>query len=380
MAVAASSPALDFHLSMGRPSCAAVWPGVLMLLWFLRLVERPRNREAAGFAAFSVATLIGDQESALCFGLWLVTIVVFSASTSGGRARLFDRQFLSRAAAAAIIVSAPAWLLYFKPFLYTTGYTTPSPVEALQYSYPVSLLWRPLMIWRVYGFLAPAGLLAAIGLRRRAAGYMPWALGGIVFVILSFGPVAMGTSIPLPFGLFARMPGMAQFRTPYRFQIGAAIGMIVAGGAAFSWLLARARPKRARAIVFTVAGIATLELAAHRPHDGFAMQTMATHRVYDAIAADPRDCAVLEVPVGVRTGTDRIGPGEALSFYQPIHRKRLINGSTSRMPLAALAYYRSSPAIMRLAGESPPPGDAVVDLRRLIADLKLGYIVIHPEC
>lgn len=85
-------------------------------------------------------------------------------------------------------------------------------------------------------------------------------------------------------------------------------------------------------------------------------------------------------PVGVRTGTDRIGPGEALSFHQPIHRKRLINGSTSRLPLAALEYYRASPSIMFLAGEPPPPGDLAADLQRRLRELRVGYVIVHPEC
>jgi hypothetical protein len=99
--------------------------------------------------------------------------------------------------------------------------------------------------------------------------------------------------------------------------------------------------------------------------------------VYAQIAEDSRDCLVLEVPLGVRTGTDRVGPGEALSFYQPTHQKRLINGFAARAPLAAMQYYRSSPALMTLAGEAPPPGDVAADLASRLDELRVGYVVVH---
>jgi hypothetical protein len=112
---------------------------------------------------------------------------------------------------------------------------------------------------------------------------------------------------------------------------------------------------------------------------GAAALRRVYHRVYEEIARDARDCVVVEVPVGVRTGTDRIGRGEALTFYQTVRRKRLVNGFVARGPLAALDYYRASPALMFLAHEPAPPGDRAADLRQKIHDLDACYIVVHPE-
>jgi hypothetical protein len=106
---------------------------------------------------------------------------------------------------------------------------------------------------------------------------------------------------------------------------------------------------------------------------------MRAEPVYEQIARDERDCVVLEVPVGVRSGTDQIGSGESLSYYQPVHHKRMLNGMIGRVPLAALDYYRSSPALMFLAHERRPPGDVAADLRIKLRDLRVGYVVIHPE-
>ena len=109
------------------------------------------------------------------------------------------------------------------------------------------------------------------------------------------------------------------------------------------------------------------------------VQSMPVQPVYAQIAQDLRDVVVLEVPVGVRTGTDRIGDGEIFTFYQPTHGKRLINGFAARGPLEALAYYRGSPALMFLAHEPAPAGDLVADLRRQLHELGVGYIVIHAD-
>jgi hypothetical protein len=56
-----------------------------------------------------------------------------------------------------------------------------------------------------------------------------------------------------------------------------------------------------------------------------------------------------------------------------------VNGSTSRLPVAALEYYRSSPAIMFLAGEKLPPGDLAADLERRMRELNVGYVIVHPS-
>jgi hypothetical protein len=373
----AATPALNFHLASGRPSCAALWPAIFMLHFFLRSLDWPDNRNAAGFGVFAVATLAGDQEAALFGAGWLAILVVYAFVTDARR-HLLDGRFLSRFAVVAAIVAMPAYVLYFKPFLTTTGYTTPSATEAVRYSFPASLIWSPRLIWRAYGLVLPFALLAGIRWRRPDA-TMPWLIGTMLFVILSFGPVIAGTSIPLPFALLRKLPGLEQFRTPYRFQIAAALGMAIVGGLALSALATRLRSRSFRTVVGIAIALAAGDLIWHRFALGFPMQTMTPHAVYETIARDRRDCVVLEIPVGVRTGTDRIGPGEALSFYQPVHQKRLVNGSTSRMPLVALNYYRSSPAIAFLADESPGPGDIAADLRRLIHELHVGYLVVHPQ-
>jgi hypothetical protein len=61
-----------------------------------------------------------------------------------------------------------------------------------------------------------------------------------------------------------------------------------------------------------------------------------------------------------------------------VHGKRLMNGFLARAPLAALDYYRASPAIMFLAHEAPLTALVAEDLQRKLRELAVGHIVIHP--
>jgi hypothetical protein len=117
---------------------------------------------------------------------------------------------------------------------------------------------------------------------------------------------------------------------------------------------------------------------AHRGAFGFPTHVIRVDPVYDAIARMPGDFVLLEVPLGVRCGTDVIGRGDDFMLFQTVHGKRMINGYPSRVPLVALAYYRKSPAFMFLAGEQPPAGDIAADLDARLRELNVGVIVVHP--
>jgi hypothetical protein len=373
----ASSPAIHFHLATGRPSCAALWPAICVLYFGLRLLDGPSPSLSACLAASVVATLLADQQVVLFCGFWLVILVVHAVIVRRGD--LLDRRFLLAAGAVLLIATPPAHLLYYRPLTRDVGYTVPWAGEALNYSVSPWLFASPSFVWHVYGALLPVALVAGCVLARRYPELWLWVLGSVGFVVLTMGPVVHGTKFPLPFALVRSLPGLSQFRTPYRFQIPAAIGMAVTAGIALSRVLEGLSAATGRRLLTGVAVLVAGEVVAHRAGGGFPIQTMPPAPLYAEIARDPRDCLVLEVPIGVQTGTDRIGPGQALIFYQPVHRKRLISGYVSRAPLVALDYYRRSPALMFLANETPPPGDIEADLRRRLDELHVGYVVIHPE-
>jgi hypothetical protein len=353
----AATPAVNFHIAVGRVACAAVWPLIWAISALIEVLERPSFRSAAILGVAIVTMLLADQQIALYGFLWL-TVVAVSALFSG-RLSVAACRWLVPAIA---IVLAPFIWLYARPFA-ARGYTVPAAFEASTYSYPISLLWRPALVWRAYGALLPIAFVAGAWQLRRNRRLLVWWIGSALFLVLTFGPAGV------VFSLLRQLLGLAQFRTPYRFQMAVAVGFAVVAGALMS-----TASRRTLAIV-TFAAVT--DLVAYRVIYSFPLQSMPAEPVYDQIAADPADRLVLEVPVGVRTGTDRIGPGEIFSFYQPQHGKRIINGMVARASLAALDYYRRSPALMFLAHETPPPGDIAADLRQQLRALNVGYVVIH---
>jgi len=375
--VIAATPALNFHLGVGRPTCAALWPAIFAMWMFWQLVDRADWPKAAWLATCLIAVMMADQQAALFCGGWLVLLFVYFLIVR--RHDVVNTRFVTRGAAVVTILLAPAYFLYWKPFARTTGYTVPGAIEALTYSYPLDLLWTPSMFWRVYGLLMPIALVISLGLIRRVPSVAPWLLGSMLFIALSLGPVVTGTNVALPFSIVQALPGLGQFRTPYRFQIPAAIGLAVAVGILVSRALHSCGQTSRKKLLTSIAALVVADLLAYRVVSGFATGSRPHEPVYEEIARDGRHCVLLEVPVGVRTGTDRIGLGEVLTFYQPIHHKRLVNGFVARGPLEALEYYRQSPAMMFLANEPPPAGDLAEDLRRRLRDLDVCYVVIHPE-
>jgi hypothetical protein len=376
--LATSMNGINFHIGPGRPSCSAFWTAIAVLTCFLDLDEDPRPATIAVGATSLVAMFLADQQVALYGSMWLVLLAASRFLRRGGWARL------RRLAPAMLVLAsaglAAAYVLYLRPWKYDLGYDVPGAVEALHYSDRPEHYLHFGLFWTFYGVVLPIAMPIVLARLVRVREAIPWALGAVFFYLLTFGPVLSGTHLPMPFALLRHLPGLENFRTPYRFRMPAVFGAIVALGLVLRATTARLGP-RARAAVIAALGLVTIADAARlkwqRP---FLLREMPVEPVYAEIGRDPVLSVLLEVPVGVRNGTDRIGvDGEILTYYQPTHGKRLVNGFVARSPLAAIDYYRHSPAFMYLAGEIPLSGDLTADLRQKIEELGVGYIVVHPN-
>jgi hypothetical protein len=372
-------PAIAFHLASGRPSCAAIWPLALAQLFLMRLIEEPRWRNCLGFAGFLVVLLAVDQQMPIFGGMFFFLYLAGVAATRPDR--LFNRRMFGYGLAVLVLVAYPIRILYVRPFFQTPGYTVPHPSEALVYSFSLGFLLNPRNYWGVFGFLLPLGLVTAVAVVRRERRAVFGIACAILGLSLTLGPVIRGTHIPMPFALLRRLPGLSMFRAPYRFQILAALGMTIALAVGLTHLLSRLLPDRrlARSVLAGLALLVLCDAVVHRSIYGFATHAIQVEPIYQRIAQTPGDFLVLEIPVGVRSGTDVIGRGDDLMLYQTVHGKRLINGYLSRVPLVALDYYRKSPALMFLANERPPPGDVAADLEARMRALHVGFVLVHPE-
>ena len=86
------------------------------------------------------------------------------------------------------------------------------------------------------------------------------------------------------------------------------------------------------------------------------------------------------MPFGVRSGLDRIGNGgEALQFYQHIHRRPIMNAMVARLPAEVFAFYRRHPSLLVLAGEQTDATDAelATDFDNVIDLIDARFIAIH---
>jgi hypothetical protein len=99
----AATPAINFHIAMGRVSCAALWPAIASLYCFLRLLERPRPPQMLRFSACLWALLLIDQQIALFGVLWLVVLFLCLCFTPSGRQQILDRRALTTTVLAIVL-------------------------------------------------------------------------------------------------------------------------------------------------------------------------------------------------------------------------------------------------------------------------------------
>jgi hypothetical protein len=183
----------------------------------------------------------------------------------------------------------------------------------------------------------------------------------------------MGTGLPLPAALLQHVPLVRLARAPGRHVVLTLLGLAILAGAGWQ-TLGRAWMRRA------AAGLIALEYAAV-PLPLFRTEVPA---VYERLAAEPGRFAVLELPFGLRDGTDSLGqPSSEQIFAQTVHARPILGGMVSRLPPRTWRSAASAPVAGTLLH---PRGVTEEALRR---DLQQGpeyfrrwrirAVVVHPE-
>ncbi len=378
------SPASGFHMAVGRPFFAAVWVVALVLLFALRLVEGRRWRDAVGFGVALLAALLMDFQILLFSSLWLAALAAWLLATR--RAAVLDPVLLGRGLAGSLLALVPFAAIWLPPLVTARahGFPVPGVADTMPYSMSIGDVLSPTVARATFGLLPPLLTLAAIARAFRERTARVWLIGGLFFSLLVLGPYLRPTRFPLPFLVLHWLPGLDQFRTPYRFAVPASLGLAIAGAHVLDAVFARLRRPRSRNAALALAALLVFTDSRVQtwPPAPFPGQRYPTPAVYAAIAADRRDGLLLEVPVGLRSGVERFGPDHAdtLVFHQIVHGKRLINGMVARLPSSLFAYYRASPALRVLAGEGLPL-DAIVrrDFDARIRALDVRWIVVHHD-
>ena len=208
-----------------------------------------------------------------------------------------------------------------------------------------------------------------------------WTALAAVFAVLAMGPfihvAGVNTYIPGPWAILRYVPVVGLARTPSRM----AVMVMMFVSVLFVLALRRLRHKYGRAAIAAMSVLLLAELLpAPRP-----LYSAAVPAIYHTIAADPRtDIRVLELPLGVSTGTFAVGAYSARAqFGQTVHGKAIAGGTLSRVSSTRIAEMRNQPivnALLRMSeGETLQSHELVSlgkDVPRFLDRARLGYVVI----
>ena len=217
-------------------------------------------------------------------------------------------------------------------------------------------------------------VLAAVGLwsgRRRSETWF-WAFSALVFFLLTLGPsLRVGgydLHLPLPFDLIARLPFFKGNRYPSRYSVMlllslaplVALGGLQIADCRLQIIFRRKEAHHASRLTHHVSRVTLLlstcllgflvlfeHLSLPLP-----LSDLRVPALYDQIAAEAGDFAVLELPPGWRNGARVAGKQDIVIMQQlwnqTSHGKRLLGGNTSRNPEFKFQFFSEDPTLARL--------------------------------
>jgi hypothetical protein len=234
---------------------------------------------------------------------------------------------------------------------------------------------------------------------RNATGF--WLLAFLVFTWFSLGPwlrwAGQELPIPGPFALISRLPFFSGNRYPSRYSVLVVLCLAVLAAHGLIWLGHWARQRHWPATLpALLVGLIFLteQLAAPLPLSDFRIPA-----IYDRLAAEPGDFAVLELPTGWRNGARVLGRSDVLimrqQWYQTAHAKRRLGGNTSRNPEYKFQYFTEMPllgdliALMNADRDHLAPvveaeypamvARAQAQAATLLDFLEVRYVTLHVE-
>ncbi len=232
------------------------------------------------------------------------------------------------------------------------------------------------------GVVLPLLTLIAIPFIRRDGRRWLWLGIAALCFVLALGPyLDIGsTRIPLPYVLVHALLGY-QYRTPMRFATPGVLALAMLLALTLDRAISNLQSPTSH-FKFYAATIAVLSLVFildYRLLQPFPITRMPDYQAYRAIAAEPGDFSLLEIPIGVRSGFAIVGRGEYLQYYQPIHRRPIPAGYLSRLPNEITNFFFFDPLIGAFTLSQPLPSEVDARFERLIRDWNIGYVILHRD-
>jgi hypothetical protein len=211
-----------------------------------------------------------------------------------------------------------------------------------------------------------------------------WAAVALGAVSLAVGPflrvAGVNTLLPTPWTFLRYVPVIGEARMPGRISIVVALAVAVLfAGALAAWIR---RMPAARGRILALVSIALLAELWSAPRPLYATSIPAAYR---AIAADPRESSVLDLPFGLKDGLTTMGAmNPATLYWQTLHGKPMLGGYLSRISDVTRARYAAMPipgALLALSEGRPVSAEARAAAREsapaFLASSHLGYVVIQ---
>ncbi len=232
------------------------------------------------------------------------------------------------------------------------------------------------------GYTATALALIGLWRGRRSKLTWFWAASTALFFLLTLGPSLRvsghDTGIPLPFALIAQLPFFKGNRYPSRYSVLLLLSVapLVAAGVlriAYCVLHVAEQPRTTHhalrltphvsrftfhvsrftpSLVYLFPCLLASFLLFEHLSIPLPLSDLRVPKLYDRVAAEAGDFALLEAPLGWRNGARVAGKQDVLImqqlWYQTAHGKRLLGGNTSRNPEFKFQYFSEEPTLARL--------------------------------
>jgi hypothetical protein len=397
-ALYAFTPAVLAHLYVGHFELLWIFWMPAVLLVFLRLLDRPDERDGWRRATLLGLLLIGACYSSQYYAVYSVELLLLTALV---RWRAVVRTVvLKRLAWAALVVA-----LGIEPLVvHVVAREETSSLEDTRSSFhelglePLDLI-APSFMHPVLsrfertrdrlpqestgylGLTAIALAAAALGGRRRPSDparrtrsidlRLPATIA-VVFAMLSFGAAikipGRSAAIPMPTAVLAELPILRQARAPGRHVVLAALGVSIL--AAAGWQRVPRRGWRA-ALLFAMA----FEFWPAVP-----LFNVHVDEIYYRLASEPGRFGILDVPAGMRDGTRVLGQADSSHLLaQTVHHKPIVGGMVSRLSNDTWKAASSAPLVRTLLDRSDPSPATPEEVAAYFNHWRIRAIVVQPD-
>jgi hypothetical protein len=219
-----------------------------------------------------------------------------------------------------------------------------------------------------------------------------WSLSGIVFFVLSLGPIlhingiieisleGYISYIPLPYIILMKIPLFSLARVPSRWTVLLMMSLSVLVGYGLKYLFSRHPENKFKinALFITISCLILFEFLAIP----YTMSSAEVPNFYKQISNDGDNYAIFEIPnldYIISTYADYM-------YYQSIHGKKLVNGFVSRTPSNVIEYFTITPIFSHLIDlhSSFEDGDILeqnlTDICQPILNYyDIRYIILHTD-